>query len=184
MFKLLKTVIKTGEATVRYPFAPLPVSPGFRGKPEYDPTQCIACGACTIACPANALSMATDVEQGTRTWELFLGRCIFCARCEEVCPTRAIALSPEFELAVGNKADLYQRATFTLTACRSCQRPFAPSKEIDYAMALLVHSGLEADAVAEQRAHFETCPECKRHQSIPDSDKLTLGQTTTKGGAL
>jgi formate hydrogenlyase subunit 6/NADH:ubiquinone oxidoreductase subunit I len=184
MFKLLKTVIKTGEATTRYPFAPLTVSPGFRGKPEYDATQCIACGACTIACPANALSMATDVEQGTRTWELFLGRCIFCARCEEVCPTRAIALSPEFELAVGNKEDLYQRATFTLTNCRDCGRPFAPSKEIDYAMALLVNSGLPEAEVGAQRAHFETCPECKRLQSIPDSAKLTLSQPTLKGDAL
>ena len=55
MLKLLKTIMRAGTATVKYPFAPLEVSPGFRGKPDLMPSQCIACGAC--ACPANALTI-------------------------------------------------------------------------------------------------------------------------------
>lgn len=35
MFKLLKKALQVGEATVEYPFKPLKVSPGFRGKPVY-----------------------------------------------------------------------------------------------------------------------------------------------------
>ena len=46
MLKLLKTIMRAGTATVKYPFAPLEVSPGFLGKPDLMPSQCIACGAC------------------------------------------------------------------------------------------------------------------------------------------
>ena len=138
MFKLLQGIVKRGDVTTKYPFAPFPVSPNFRGKPEYNGASCIVCAACTIACPANALTMTTDVAAGTRTWMLNVGRCVFCARCEEVCPTGAIALSNKFELAVRNKADLMVTGEFTLTKCRSCEKPFAPAKEVDYVIALLV----------------------------------------------
>lgn len=174
MFKLFKTILKVGDTTVKYPFKPLEVSSGFRGKPQYDAEQCIACGACTMVCPANALTMETDLASGTRQWQLFLGRCIFCGRCEEVCPTRAIVLSQEFELAVFNKADLYQHASFTLAHCRQCQKPFAPKKEVDYVMALLIHSGMSAEDIEQQRPHFETCPECKRKQNIVGNDNILL----------
>lgn len=80
MLKLLKTAFKHRDATVAYPAKPMQVDPNFRGKPEYNPEQCIACGACTAACPANALTMETNAREGTRTWSLHLGRCIFCAR--------------------------------------------------------------------------------------------------------
>lgn len=176
MLKLFKTILKAGNSTVKYPFAPLEVAAGFRGKPEYDPEQCIACGACTMVCPANALTMENDVVNGTRTWQLFLGRCIFCGRCEEVCPTRAIALSPEFEMAVSNKADLYQRATFKLLDCHVCHRPFAPQKEVEYTMALLVQSGLTEAEVESQRSRFETCPECKRKQNMNQRGNVMLSQ--------
>ncbi|EFH8646886.1 hydrogenase [Escherichia coli] len=83
MLKLLKTIMRAGTATVKYPFAPLEVSPGFRGKPDLMPSQCIACGACACAYPANALTIQTDDQQNSRTWQLYLGRCIYCGRCEE-----------------------------------------------------------------------------------------------------
>ncbi|MBJ7220275.1 MULTISPECIES: hydrogenase 4 subunit H [unclassified Brenneria] len=177
MLKLFKTILQTGNSTVKYPFKPLDLPAGFRGKPQYDAAQCIACAACTMACPANALTMETDVADGTRTWQLFLGRCIFCGRCEEVCPTRAIVLSQEFEMAVSNKADLYQRATFTLLDCRVCHRPFAPQKEVDYTMALLKQSGMSADEVESQRPRFETCPECKRKQNMNNQGNVMLSQS-------
>lgn len=128
MLKLLKTIMRAGTATVKYPFAPLEVSPGFRGKPDLMPSQCIACGACACACPANALTIQTDDQQNTRTWQLYLGRCIYCGRCEEVCPTRAIQLTNNFELTVTNKADLYTRATFHLQRCSRYRTPVCPAK--------------------------------------------------------
>jgi hydrogenase-4 component H len=174
MFNLLRIVKNTGDVTVKYPFAPLELMPAFRGKPEYDPKQCIACAACTMACPANALTMETDVKAGVRTWQLFVGRCIFCGRCEEVCPTHALTLSQMFELAVANKADLYERATFSLCNCRICNRPFAPRKEVEYVMALMVQAGIDANVVNTRRSLLETCPECRRRQNILDKNNIIL----------
>lgn len=184
MLKLLKILAKTGDVTVKYPFKPLDLPDGFRGKPKYQPDQCIACAACTTACPANALTMETDLKSGTRTWQLFVGRCIFCARCEEVCPTRAIELSQEFELAVTNKQDLYETAIFSLTSCRVCRRYFAPQKEIDYVMALLVQSGMDINEIESRREQFETCPDCKRRQNVVGEENVILSQNIELGVKL
>ncbi|MEN0614183.1 hydrogenase 4 subunit H [Klebsiella indica] len=166
MLKLLKTIMRAGEPTVKYPFAPLEVCPGFRGKPELDPRQCIACAACTSACPANALTMETDDKNNTRTWQLYLGRCIYCGRCEEVCPTRAIRLSENFELAVTNKTDLYTRATFRLQKCTRCQRPFAAEKSIEMAVELLAQQQHTPDLLETLRQQACICPECRRHAAL------------------
>lgn len=168
MLKLLKIISRAGEATAKYPFAPYPVSPGFRGKPELNPQQCIACAACTMACPANALTMSTDSRDDSRTWSLNLGRCIFCGRCEEVCPTHAIVLTPEFELAVGCKSDLMQQASFRLQHCSECGAPFASAKEVGYVVDLLVQSGLPL--TPQQRALYSVCPSCKREATIARDD--------------
>ncbi|OAN11313.1 formate hydrogenlyase complex iron-sulfur subunit [Photobacterium jeanii] len=169
MFKVIKTIIKAGESTKKYPFVPLEVSDDFRGKPEYNPEQCIACAACTRACPANALIMETDAAQGTRRWQLSIARCIFCGRCEEVCPTKAIKLSKEFELAVCNKEDLYQEANFSLTHCRECDTAFAPRKAVEYALDLLQQAGMSDEQLNVRRQQLETCPACRRKQNMMDA---------------
>ncbi len=162
MFKLLREIVKTGDVTTRYPKKPFPISPNFRGRVEYDPLRCMACAACTIACPANALSMVTDPAAGKRTWMFNYGRCVVCARCEEVCPTEAIVLSGQFELAVRAKSDLMVTAEFSLVTCRQCDTPFAPKKEVDYAMALLERAGVNPHDLELRRVQYETCPECRR----------------------
>ena len=166
MLKLLKTILRAGEPTVKYPFAPLEVCPGFRGKPELDPQQCIACGACTTACPANALTLETDAGENSRVWQLFIGRCIYCGRCEEVCPTRAIRLSEEFELAVTNKADLYVRATFHLQHCSECGVPFAPEKSVARAGELLALNQNAPHQLENLRAQASLCPACRRRAAL------------------
>jgi formate hydrogenlyase subunit 6/NADH:ubiquinone oxidoreductase subunit I len=164
MLNLIRQVLRVGDATRPYPFVPAEVMPGFRGKPQHDPQRCLACGACAVACPPNALSMSTDLNEGTRTWSLFVGRCIYCGRCEEVCPTHAITLSQDFELAVMNKTDLYETASYALAACARCGRYYAPRKELDYAAALLQQSGLAEEALARARAWLNICPGCRRMQ--------------------
>lgn len=172
MLKLIREVLKVGNATLHYPFEPIEQMPGFRGKPHHDPEKCIACAACAIACPPNALSMITDLDQGYQTWSLFMGRCIYCGRCEEVCPTGAITLSPDFELAVMNKQDLYERADYKLAACRICGIYFAPLKELEYAAELLKQSGMSNDALTDALSLLDLCPECKRRNDVPKMVKL------------
>ena len=167
MLKLIKEVLRVGDATVPYPFVKVEVAPGYRGKPEYDPVQCIACAACVIACPPNALSMETDLESGTRTWSIFYGRCIFCARCEEVCPTGAIKLGPEFELASFSRDDLRVRADFRLAACSRCGVYFASAKSLDHVLALLDQAGLPPETAEDRRALLRMCPECRRKTDLP-----------------
>ncbi|MGF1716319.1 4Fe-4S dicluster domain-containing protein [Photobacterium chitinilyticum] len=173
MFKLLKTVIKTGEATKKYPFAPLEVCEDFRGKPELDAEQCLSCGACTRACPANALIMETDVKTGTRRWELSMARCIYCGRCEEVCPTKAITLSQNFELAVTRKEDLYEEAVFSLADCCQCGRPFVARKLLEYVLDTLAQSGVTGEQLKLRRQQLETCPECRRSNNMLDSENIS-----------
>ena len=90
MLKLWKVNAKAGDATVKYPFAPFPTNKYMRGKPEHNAELCIACGACGVACPADAIRMDTDLAADTITWSIDYGRCIFCGRCEEACPMEAI----------------------------------------------------------------------------------------------
>ena len=167
MLKLFREVLKVGQATIPYPFVQVEVSPGFRGKPEYNPEQCIACAACTIACPPNALTMETDLELGKRTWSIFYGRCIYCARCEEVCPTGAIKLGYDYELASFSRADLIIRADFRLAACVVCGIYFASAKEVDHVLALLDQAGLPRDEAADRKALLSACPECRRKIDLP-----------------
>lgn len=162
MLKLLREVLRVGEATHKYPFAPAEVCTDFRGKPEHNPALCIACAACTVACPANALSMTNDVDAGTRTWAIFYGQCVFCGRCEESCPTGAIALSPDFELAVGRREDMIARAVFKLAFCRSCGEAFAAAKEVDYVARLLGTYAQSEEEAQRIREHAGICPDCKR----------------------
>ncbi|MDR3535819.1 MAG: formate hydrogenlyase complex iron-sulfur subunit [Acetobacteraceae bacterium] len=180
MFKLLKEVFRTGEATVKYPFAPLEVSKDFRGKPEHDAERCIACAACAVACPPNAIGIETDIEAATRAWVISYGRCIFCGRCEEVCPTGAIRLSTEFELAVTSKEDLTRRAVFKLAPCVSCGRPFAPAKEVAYVTALLAAAGgIEGD-IERTRLLVATCPDCKRRHDATQVMNIGVAQMETR----
>ena len=159
MLKLFKEIRKTGDATVGYPFTPLEMPAGFRGKPEHNEKLCIACAACAIACPANAITMELDAEQNYLTWDISYGRCIFCGRCQEVCPLFAIELTTDFELAVTNKEDLRESCSYGVARCARCGKPYAPAKEVDYARRVLAGVGGSAAADIEK---VDLCLDCRR----------------------
>lgn len=161
MFKTIKEILRTGNATLKYPEAPLPRPEAVRGKPEHDAIACIACAACANVCPPNAIQMGIDVEAGTTTWSINFGRCIFCGRCEEVCPTKAIVLGPEFELAVMNKDDLEECCTYDMATCSVCGRYYATVKQVDYAKRILSQG--DCDLEAQKAAQLvSVCPACKQ----------------------
>ena len=161
MLKTLRNISRIGNSTVKYPAAPINLPPYYKGKPEHSLEQCIACGACAVACPPDAIKMLASESDGTATWSINYGRCIFCGRCEEVCPLEAIHLSMEFEMAVFSKADLHETCDYTLQECALCGRPFAPRKEVDYAVAVL---SSQPDSIESKKAMelARTCPACKR----------------------
>lgn len=182
MFEIIKQAIKAGNATVKYPFAPLPTIPDMRGKPEHVPDKCIACAACAIACPPNAIEMIAHTEIGAYTWKIDYGRCIFCARCEEVCPTRAIELGSQFELAVMSADDLISTATFELERCACCGKYFAPRKQVDYAARALMSALGTDDAEYKQAVELmHWCSSCKAKR---DAGVLTEGLENAYGHVI
>lgn len=161
MLKAIKEVLRVGDATIKYPFAPIERPQDARGKPEHDAAVCMACGACAVACPANAIQMQVDTQAGTITWSINYGRCVYCGRCEEVCPTLAIALSQEFELAVMDKNDLEELAVYHLAACEACGSYYAPAKEVDFSRRILAQYVGEED-VDSALENLGLCPQCRQ----------------------
>lgn len=50
-----------------------------------DLTNCTGCGACSVACPVQAIAMETDAQGFIRP-VIDTGRCILCGKCAAVCP--------------------------------------------------------------------------------------------------
>ena len=94
--------------TVQYPEEKTPISPRFRGlhalrRYPNGEERCIACKLCEAVCPANAITIESEIRNdGTRRttqYDIDLFKCIFCGFCEEACPVDAIVETQIFEYA-------------------------------------------------------------------------------------
>ncbi len=94
--------------TVQFPEERTPISPRFRGlhalrRYPNGEERCIACKLCEAVCPANAITIESEMrDDGTRrttVYDIDLFKCIFCGFCEEACPVDAIVETQIFDYA-------------------------------------------------------------------------------------
>lgn len=100
--------------TTQYPEQKLNVSRRIRGlQLIWDKEVCIACSACSRACPAGCLTMETSKNENNKLKvdkiELDIGICITCGMCVEACPKDCLYMSCDYEKAS------YSRKSFILT---------------------------------------------------------------------
>jgi len=94
--------------TVQFPEERTPISPRFRGlhalrRYPNGEERCIACKLCEAVCPANAITIDSEMrEDGTRRttqYDIDLFKCIFCGFGVEACPVDAIVETHIFDYA-------------------------------------------------------------------------------------
>ena len=122
--------------TVNYPDQKVPMFPKYRGKQvlmrdENGLEKCVACGLCSVACPADAIYLEAAENDGTvqagpryaKVYQIHKTRCIFCGYCEEACPVSAIFMGKDYELAVYSKDDfIWDKADLLVPACQRTRR--------------------------------------------------------------
>jgi len=104
-WELLKGLAVTGrhlfsrKITIQFPEETAPISPRFRGlhalrRYPNGEERCIACKLCEAVCPANAITIESEVRaDGTRRttrYDIDLFKCVYCGFCEESCPVDSI----------------------------------------------------------------------------------------------
>jgi Ni,Fe-hydrogenase III small subunit/formate hydrogenlyase subunit 6/NADH:ubiquinone oxidoreductase subunit I len=103
VFDLLKTRLRQGTRTIRFPAAPPELPPRLRGRPVVDAAGCDpACAACAEVCPTEAI----DRRPGDGALALDLGRCLFCTECTRACPSGALTLTTDYRLATRRREAL------------------------------------------------------------------------------
>jgi NADH-quinone oxidoreductase subunit I len=106
MMLTLKHLFKP-KFTRQYPEEKYVQPPSYRGRPvlvmDNGKERCVACGLCSLVCPALAIQVQAaetqdEKERYPALFEINMLRCIFCGFCEEVCPEEAIVMSKDYEL--------------------------------------------------------------------------------------
>lgn len=103
--------------------------------PLEDHQNCVMCGLCNRICyevvGANAIGkLNRNAESGTAPYTVDFEACIACGSCVYACPAGAITLVDD-----GGKRTIswpYQKKEFPMAQCKTCNRYWAPVKQIEY----------------------------------------------------
>jgi len=111
MFPFFKHAVKnlfSKPSTVKYPYVPVEVKPGYRGRIEYNPDKCFNCGMCIKVCSPGAITRETEIvgKEEKITFMFDLTSCTFCGTCQDFCHSNAIELTDDFHMASEKKEDL------------------------------------------------------------------------------
>ncbi len=119
--------------TNKFPYAPAKTFPGFRGKPEPNDAECIACSACAEVCPARAIEIRQNknIKPATRQVIWHYDICIFCGQCERLCTTqKGVKLSEEYDLASFDRGTLFSKIEKELVVCEDCGEVIGPKAQL------------------------------------------------------
>lgn len=127
LIEAVKSLV-SGPYTSNFPRRAHEPAKRFRGKPEYSNEGCIACGACSLACPARAIEVSDTVKPGkaTRKMVLHLDECHYCGQCSALCTTKddtppGIKHTTEFDLAGFDRAKMVSDTDEKeLALCEAC----------------------------------------------------------------
>ena len=124
--------------TVQFPEERTPISPRFRGlhalrRYPNGEERCIACKLCEAVCPANAITIDSEMrEDGTRRttqYDIDLFKCIFCGFCEESCPVDSIVETRIFEYHGEERGDLLYTKDMLLEVGKKYEKQIAKDRK-------------------------------------------------------
>ncbi|MFH1621591.1 MAG: 4Fe-4S dicluster domain-containing protein [Candidatus Omnitrophota bacterium] len=111
-----------GPYTSKFPKVAHKPHPNFRGRPKFNPDECVGCLGCENVCPVNAIAHNDNIEGvPIRKMIHYSDTCIFCGQCQAYCITKeGIKLSQEWELAFFDRKDCEESIEKELLLCEVC----------------------------------------------------------------
>ena len=173
--------------TIRFPYEPSVPPEAFRGKPKFVEAECIGCGACAQVCPANAIEVVDQVEdgKGRRVITIHHDHCIFCGQCHRYCTTsEGVVLTNEFDTGTYDRTLAVSTVEKELVICQECGAVIATVDQIRWvaqrlgpkafgnmglALMLSQDLGMVAESMRDPARALERgdnvsflCPRCRR----------------------
>jgi ferredoxin len=110
---------------------------GF-GSVALDVDACVACGACAVTCPTDALRL----DGAAATLTVTDADCIGCGSCASACPDEAIHV---LDVVPTGRSALEPRVLLAdePVSCRRCGDRYAPRRLLEHARSVLEASGLD-----------------------------------------